>query len=373
MAKKQAKQAIEVPATSIDDDGDDELSAEEQDVFAALSEMEGAADAKWTVFRVAPSNKPIGYCDTLSSSELTLDELRRRFGAGKYRVRGMRSTGGYLAHRTITIATDAPKEIAAPALSSESSLIEKFLADQNERAEKRRELLLIALPAAITALPAIIQAFGPRRDSNPVELLAGLKSLMPDPKPAPDMTETFLKIMEFARNSMGDKSDDSWLGLAKDAANNLIPLLTGKLSGEPAPAVAPARIASPAQVTQTIEPEPQNVSMLKLVPWARETLAYLVKKAAASADSSLYADFVLDNVPPGVDVTTFAQYLNHPDWWMYLQQFQPSVAPYQGWFAQFRDDLIASYEEQYGALASVPNAPPKKSNATGVESTDEAS
>ena len=85
--------------------------------------------------------------------------------------------------------------------------------------------------------------------------------------------------------------------------------------------------------------------MLKLLNWARGAMAMLCEKASQNKDTGLYADVVLDSVPQGVNVADFVQYLQREDWFEMLKQFHPNVAHYQGWFAQFREDLLSAYEE----------------------------
>lgn len=373
MAKK-AKQSVQVPVLSGFDETndailDEELDDEERDAVAAMLELQGAQTATWSVYRLPPShdpkNKPIGFCDTLVSSELSNKEIQTRFGRGKYRIQGFRADRTFLKSITITIATDPPTPPAQPAGGAAATDIVSLL---NARDEKSAKRLDVALSLGIPALTAVITAWiassrGNDRNStkDAVELLAGLKAITPEPPKQTDTTEVLLKALDFFRESSDKGKDGSnWLDLARDGLSQIGNLIAGKAQ---APATRPMQLLSrPDQNTpgQPVLYDGES-QMRNMVSWAQKTLAYLIKKASKNADTSLYADLLLDEVPDGVDIGQFIQYLNAPSWWQTLQQFDKNVAPYEGWFASFRDDLIASYEEQVGPLTPETKEPAAQS------------
>lgn len=339
----------------VDDENEDELTPEESDVLTALAEMDGASDARWQVTRVAPSNdpvnKPLGFCDELTSAELSLKELQRRFGRGKYRIRGFRSSGGYLAHKTVTIATDPPKvdmSEKSELNAKGASAMEVFLAQQEKSAERRWELLLALAPA----LPAIIQSFrGGNSTNEAVTLLAGLKQLQPEQKQL-DLMPIVTVLLENMRDS-GDSKGATVIDLIQNTLNTVAPAIASKLAApaNPQPVQVMSRPVSPQATQPQVVAQPQVVQqeevnpMFKLLQWARSTLAMLVKKAERDADPILCAEWVLDDVPDDVDLNQFLAHLNADDWFMRLQQFEPKVAPYESWFAQFRAGVIDTLEE----------------------------
>jgi hypothetical protein len=86
--------------------------------------------------------------------------------------------------------------------------------------------------------------------------------------------------------------------------------------------------------------------MLAMLAWLRATLQQLAFQAAKNGNPELYAEVVLDNVPPGVNVAEFKSHLLRDDWWSVLTQFCPEVAPYKGWMTQFRQYTLEMIEEQ---------------------------
>lgn len=340
-----------------------DLTSEEQDVLQAVLELEGGSDAKWQVTRIAPlaPGKFAGYCDTFASVELSKEEIRTRLGRGRYRVRGFKATGGFLKQVTIDIASDPPQVTPKDEVRS---VLDTLTEREERRSERTREMLMALAPVGATIVTAILSRQQPQQ--NLLGDLATLKVLLKeDRQPETASTtimEAMFKAMEFASKAGGKSGESNWVDLAKEAMGALVPILESRLSqgAQPqGPASGATRVAvsqvapsipvgvsavSAAPLASGIESPGQSVNgendMLKLLSWARETLGYLVTKAAKASDPDLYVDWLLDNVPDGVDVLQFVKYLNEPNWWEIVQQFQPAVAPYHGWFHQFRDLLI---------------------------------
>ena len=85
--------------------------------------------------------------------------------------------------------------------------------------------------------------------------------------------------------------------------------------------------------------------MLTLLNWFRAQLPMLIQKAAANKNPQLYAEVLGDSLPANVDQAQLKAILQRPDWFTGLQGLAPAVAPYEGWFTQMRDELIAMIED----------------------------
>lgn len=375
------RKKIEVSNDVVDEDQSfDDLTDVEQDIVTAISALEGSESARWEVERVepVPRGKLAGYCDTFTSSEITRDLIKNSFGAGLYKVKGFRANGTYLKQFRVKVATD-PKETqpaAATSNNSPTNFLEMMQLMDERRTKARNELLTIMAPVIAAAIPAL---FNKGSSGNSVQdavaLAAGLKQLNGDGNNQTQMMDLMFKAMEFAKDSASGKGSDSWVDIAKDAVSNLSPLIANRFGGQPAaPAVSVAQpqiqqLAAPVvQTAQALQPkEGEPVGVMALLPWARQTLAYLAEKAKANKDAGLYADWLLDNGPPGVDLAPFIQYLAAPNWWDVLQQFSPGVAPYEGWFGSLRVYVIEAWNEQH-APAPPENADDDEGNVsdTGV-------
>lgn len=368
MARKSKSVEVDVVETP---DDDDPMTPEESDILIALGELEGASDAKWKLHRIAPlfDGKSAGYCDSFSSSELDMGQIRDRFGRGSYRLIGHTSKGQYIKTVTFSIATDASKP-AAPAPINTGGDVLAILAQRDAAAAaKRSEMMSLIIPAAISTLPAILAALKPASAPDPLTMIAALKTLQPEQPKAPDMMPLITALLAKA----GDGgSETNWMDLVKEAVQQLPGVMAQMKSAQPA---QPQRVqvtsqASsfnpngqqisapvafvPEETAQSQEGDDVNIAkLLRLKSWAQKTLQDLSVKAAKNADPVLYADHTLDNIPDDVDIAEFVKYLSEPAWWDYLKQFEPAVTPYQGWFAEFRDAVIDIIEEN--ATSSAPD------------------
>lgn len=366
--KKTAEaDAISIATDTVDDELQD-LNPEERDILRALTELEGSQDARWQIYRKPPlkQDQREGFLSALSSSELTMEEIQQRFGRGKYLIRGFQSTGRFLKQTTVEIAADPdkPPESKQQSTTSDTRDLLAILQDRDDkRSERTHQIMSLTIPAAITGLTTIIAALmnKPQAQSNgmkdTVELAGALKSLMTPQDGGMSTAEMMFKAMDFASKHAGKGEGGSgWMDIVREGMNTIAPLLEAKMATpQPALLPRPQQLATTTpQVQQPVKQIEDNkvnpLSAMKLLSWARDTLGYLTMKAAQDADASLYADWVIDNVPPGVDFTQFAKYLQDESWWTVLQQFQPAVTPHQEWFAEFRTLLIEVYEAKFGKL-----------------------
>lgn len=80
--------------------------------------------------------------------------------------------------------------------------------------------------------------------------------------------------------------------------------------------------------------------MLALLPWLKNQLEFLIVQAARDRDPALYAELMVDNLPDAVKPENLVQLVSQDNWWTVLQNFNPQVKPYQGWFTGFRQELL---------------------------------
>lgn len=365
MANKAKTVKVSIPANALDGaqgDSDDDLDEEEQDFLAALTEVEGAESLRWQLWRIktAYDPKPPGFVAELSATELKLSEVQTRYGAGKYKVRGINAKGQYVGGKSFEIANDITRKEVAP--RHETNDVLTMLQSLNEREERRAEkssaLWALALPAAIAAIPALMQAMR-GTPNDPLTMIAALKTLQPT---APDHSALLLKLIDVAADNKGGGEESPFLSLAKDAAKDLLPALANKLNAMPS-AAPPSAIPIHATVQPAelaVAQQPQNAeeqSMFALLGWAKQTLQYLTSQAQKNSDPELYADWLMDNVPTNIDIRKFAEYLRQENWADVLQQFHEPIKNHLKWFAEFRVALIMILDENEKA-ESGPLVPP---------------
>lgn len=341
----------EVDAERVDRDNDD-------DVLRALAALDASGEVTWQVNRTIPADQA-GYLFDLSTPELTLANIKKRAGPGKYKIKGFRTNGQYAGQRTILIARElepAPGTAMMlspqmPTFSEQMQLLERSKLAQKEELKFWLGLLLPIFG------PAIVQMFT-KRDSI-AELVGALKGLqgMTQPQNSISELEKLKKLQEILKDMAGDKESvgSTWPDIVRDGITQLGPLLStlaqrqqaGATGPQPQPRPVPAvdMRASPLPQDQPAQPAAQNGDpMYSLVQWLNQSLPYLIQKAAQNADAELYADWLIDNLPPNQDAKVLHGFLSREDWFAMLLNFSPDVRPYQGWFTTLRDALLESIE-----------------------------
>lgn len=361
-------------------DADEIELIEDADLMRVLQELDNPDDITWRVTRIWPATPgERGFLDTLTSTELTLQYMRDTYGAGKYHLKGMRSDGTFAKHATVHIARTRNTENKQPAQDqgqkppAQMGMFE-FMTMMRESEARSSELMLrwgaIIAPIAGPLLTALITRPPPQLPPMPTmndfaSMAANLKELLKDDKRTPDNTEQLIKLLGVLKDygPGGEKGGEgsNWLDFGRDVLDTLKPGLQGlaaRLATErkertqqptqqrlpPAlqvpPAAAPTQPPSPATTGAQPAATPEGGDMLQLLNWLKGTLRNLIRQAAANKDPSLYAEVALDNVPQGTDPAKLLEYLNRDDWWEVLSAFVPDVAPYKGWFTEFRDECI---------------------------------
>lgn len=347
---------------------------EDAEYLRALTEIEGSDEVRWNVYCTTPQDRA-GYLCTWGSTELSLERIRDEFGGGKYRVRGTFANGRYAGGRTITISGVAkPKPQAVPLAAGQDvgSLLSQLEARERERREagsaRTMEYMRILAPIMGPVMAALLGNRGPDLTAilaatrgpslaDVTQTMANLKQMQGGEETKLDH---FVKMLEVAQNLGGKSgSDTNWLdilkeglGMARPAIEGLVasaahrlpapspgmmPGSTSPLSLMTTPATSPVPPTAPVSAFAGVEGDP----MLRLLPWLKNQLEFLLVKAARDSDPGLYAELLIDNIPEGVAPQKILDLLSREDWWSVLSQFNSHVAPYAGWFGNLRAEIVA--------------------------------
>lgn len=126
----------------------EEQQLEQLDILEGLRQMQTADPIRWKVHRSGHEEaKYNGYLGELPTTSLTMENIRKKYGGGNYRVRGTFSNGKYATQRQFTIAGESILYI--PVESNGASAMQgaapsqfnlsEFMSAQEMRDEKRRE------------------------------------------------------------------------------------------------------------------------------------------------------------------------------------------------------------------------------------------
>src|ERR1700742_81872 len=378
----------------------EDAGEETMDLLEALREAQGGELVTWKVWRVAgPEGEPLpagpsAYCGELGNSQLTMENLAKRYGAGKYRVKGRFSNGKIAGGRTITIDRAAAPEsdmsniqTAAPAfnmgewLAMQAQMEEKREQREAERRDREsarnKELLSIISPSIAGVVTALIQ----RAPQAPPDLAALITALRPTGEGKSSMKET-LETMMLMKKVMGDGGhDDSLTSIISAVAPHIGPALPAIAAGlasrqqaapvqpkvvapgsqptmqvkvretpieVPAPTVsAPARpAANPithAGVNLDAPSDPNTMGQHEMFAQVKPQVDQLVIMASQGADPVQTADVFFDNVMMAMDDTMYnsiCNFLGNENAVSQLTIFNTGVAQHKDFFVAFQQRAL---------------------------------
>ena len=352
------------------------METDEPDENDALSELRGLGvdgEYKFTVSRVARKpGEQSGYCATYQAGDLSLDAIRDQFGGGKYKVRVTDSAGRYVANRTLEIM-DVPKK-DAPAVAA----AQPFVMPQGPDMQGIAALLQAVKPGAdasssiMPLILAMMESQGkmfaammnrPQPESmKPMELIALMKATQTESKSDP--VALLLQGLELGKSLAGGE-DTSFMGVAKTGLEALMPLIQQQANQQPAAAPAPVRRIPAPPVVSSLQPpdkalaaahgttepaapvqETANVDIIRKVQWIRSQTAALVAQAARGKDPALYAEVMLDNLPPFITADEVFERFNAPDAVAQLAQVDSRVTQFAEWFERFRGEVLGMLTDE---------------------------
>jgi hypothetical protein len=368
------------------------------EIYRAIDEMRGTAGTTVVVVKLTPVEEK-GYCENIPVAEFSHDVLKSRYGAGSYRIR-MRGPKGWIpGGGTVFISSSGKKPNLTGGAGGDFMSYLEFMEKQNaERREKSNRLLELGIPA----LGTIIAGFLNRPQGTDVAAL--VTALKPPPGPtlsdlstamvnmqqltgkgsASDPIDTVLKVFEAAKDLGGDsggKGASNWIDIVRDlireaptvagpilqgiaartGARPAVPPVSPKVSVAPAapssaevPAIAPVTqdavavpVAANASVGGAAVAVSEDKRMFALIkPIIIEKLRKVAKWASENRNPQTYAELFLDDEIPAnfgnfVPQDKAIEYLRHPDWWKYVCEWEPSLAPHYQWCDEFRLELLS--------------------------------
>lgn len=311
-----------------------------------LAELAGSATARVTVYR-ANRNEPLKYMFQCSPEAFSLDELRDTYHGGDFRL--YISRDGQL-WKNIKVSVEPPPAVQSPIVPAQADIVIAMREGFERQAALMREMMtalrpqqpsLGSLPELIASITAAIGAL--RSVAEP-----RMPAMATPPPPAFDASKAvdlILKGVELARDLGDGGGEKSVMGLLGDLLKS--PLLAEAVKAQHAPPVrranpvpasgapaAPAPAPAPQGAAPSVNGSNSEDAMLKTY------ITALVAKARAGSDPTLYADYILDNVPEPL----IRHVLSHADIVGYLATIDPGVQAYREWFEELRAALQEGLE-----------------------------
>ena len=302
-----------------------------------------------TVFResIEPGGKKTNeYLERFSSGGFSLDNLKARWGAGKYEIRVYKD-GRILTRKVITIAKD-PYTPNMPAQVTPALDLSPILA----AIQKSNEGVI----AGIMALAQSMKQTGPTRAEMLSEMQIMRDMFAPQSgQPAQnfnvlDALKLGAEMAQKGGGAVTGESDNAWVGKVIDMFGPaLVPALTGataeKTHATPRQATLPAPAARPAPVETQPQPQPQPQPEDDPVNGLIYNYLNMLKRAASqNAPVDEYADSILSMVPAS-NIADLENLLKPADWREQLRKKTTAVEEFPVWFTQLRDTLLLFIEE----------------------------
>jgi hypothetical protein len=288
------------------------------------------------------------YLGTVALDANLFDEVKNRWGGGKFRARVSDSNAKYVRSITFGIA-GLPRDRDASTPQDQTPGL------------TRLEGVVAAMADGMKALTAqlALVAHPKSNVAEFAEIAKVIRDLTPPPAPASspvDMFAQFNQMLELRDRIAHDVDSDGreprdGLGMIVDKGiDKIVPLLSRKMDlDEKAAGVTREKTKRRAATTPAALPSDPVAAMATKIPnVARVWLADCAKK---DKDPSLYADVVLDSLPD----TVYAQLpdlLGNEDFAARLCAAVPQFAVYPAWFAKLADALrtalLEAAEEEAG-------------------------
>jgi hypothetical protein len=278
------------------------------------------------------------------------DRLRDEYGTGEYEVR---LWDGQQIHRRLRVEVEAPLKKESPQAHTQpadlSGVVERlFSGMSNMMREQQQETKIMMLEMAdrlrpkepekqsmadmIAALVALDKLRGgnDKKDRDPLEVL-----------------ERVLGTAEKVREFGAEQSDT----LNPNKLINSLASIVQNAPRMPQPMTAPVRVPGPVHTPVAREPakpisqpaEEQNDMFGLFTPVIRQQLEFLCAMAAKDADTEVYANVVLDQLPEKFHGTLLEKLQEKG--MDGLIQICPNVTNFPEWFAQLIDNIIEMLSE----------------------------
>ncbi|RJP44496.1 hypothetical protein C4587_01795 [Candidatus Parcubacteria bacterium] len=331
-------------------DGDEQITQ----ILGEFGGSENEKEILLKVYKVLPGRGKMGWLFDIVPAELpVMNRLRDEpsYGSGDYAIRVLVNNVLKKILR-FTIIAPAPKADAERP-NDLTAVLRAMSENQARMFEQLQSVMtkqgsgLSNMTETLTLMKTMREVFAPPQGAGgfkeTVETIAMLKDLLPE---------------------SGGGGSNIW-----DVAKSL---LSSPLVGNLAEAVAAARANTPMpqrlppghqlppgtvipQQSQFQQPEIQPMGATSTIQEhvIRQQIVMLVGKAKQNKDPDLYADLILDNVPPEVIV----QQLLQPDSLERVFQMVPEARNFQDWFQELQKSLAESINELYPSAPVEPQSP----------------
>jgi hypothetical protein len=384
---------------------------EDGQLSRAVEEIKHVEGAKAEVYRLSPAEKQ-GHCRVYPVAMFSLERVAADYGPGKYRVRFKGPGDKYIKGGSTFDIAESLQAAATPGTGGGGG-IQEFIAlvkerdakEQADREKRKGEWLEWAKILAPLALPKILDIIGGgSKGTSLPDMIRAVKDLKELQAPQQDLKQQFsevVAILQGAKDLVGDDggkqaTGSTWVDLIRDvagspAAGALVQALTGGARPTVSPLPLPSATVAAAALPRVTAVSPGNaansgsapptgagssspatagcrscqgtdVNLFAQLQWLRGTLAQLLVQAAKQSNPRLYAEVVLDNLPPEISESSLHERLSKEDWLTQLGQLDAGVHQHAEWLGKFREHVLRALRRKARREAEAAGQPPSDPN-----------
>ena len=285
------------------------------------------------------------YLDRFPVADFSLDNLKARWGSGKYKINVYHSGGnGLAARKTITIAKDPTQ--AVPVASQPAAQPATDLTPILQTMQAGFEKMIGVLAASQQKQPSRMEWL--QEMAMMKEMFGGAAPAQPPMNPVELLK---LGVEMASKGATGLEDNNSWVNKMIDQFGPLLTPVIGGLVEKAASGQAPATVPRPVAPTlaapapapmqpapqSTEEENPVNIIILQY-------LKMLSNAAKVNAPVDEYADSILATVPAS-QVIDLENLLKPDDWREKIRAHTLVIEQYPVWFTGLRDTILQFIEE----------------------------
>lgn len=349
----------------------DDIQEGETDLMDALRLIGAGQQSRYNVFKVSGrQGTPTGFCQTYDAETFSLEAIRETFGGGKYQVRVTNQLGRIIKHATFELMEPItpPKPPASSTLAGSIAEVKPLLdlIQPQQQNSGLTEMMMTWMKSQSDMMLAILNRPAPTPPPAPQQLgVADIVALLGVLKPTKetDPVETLMNGLKLGREMAGGEGETGMMDVAAKGLEMIGQLAKNQPPPAPRmrvnPRVTPVPVAdpqigntpahpAPAATQPNGEGETMGADIFKQLQWLKAQVNALIYQASRNAEPALYAEVMLDNLPPFITEEEISKRIGDAAGVDDLGKVDSRVLQHREWFERFRVAVIEILSDEEG-------------------------
>lgn len=356
----------------------DDIDASKIDAILTSSDVQNGG--KIRMERRGPADQVFQYICKIATEDFDIERIKKVYGGGDYKCQTFRANGqmykpfnfsidyrfkGSLDDTQIKLLSQDNGEMGKMA-DRQTMLISQLMSSRNsnsemmqlfqlssERSDRMFQMMMQqaaeAQKSTATIIAACMASRGNGMDPMVMELL---KSQINRPTSSPTDPAAQLGLMKellgLAREMTGPVKEKEESSMVEKVLNAALPLVEKWAGGRPAVSTRPVQLPA-VPVTPSTPSQPDGVQ--EFAKMVNAYLSQIVSAAERNADPALYADIILDALPPE-KLQDVIEILTRDDWRVILFNNDARVIEHAAWFEELRQLILSNGNDASGTGAA---------------------